>query len=885
MFGGRVAFQKTTYIIEGPLALHAQRVKAAREGAVGRDVLTASQLVTRLAGGLKSLAGAEDIFPAIQEALTLGGFQDLDEVRELPGTLRSVAASLRRIWRADINLETLASRHSRLADLALIERRVKERLSPGRLLPQALRTAALGRLPFGPALFGEIVIVGDIDIDRVWRPVFKGLAQATKLVWKTTVGGIDPSWFEGERVETGASAVLPVIAESCADPRSEVVEALRWVRARLSGGSVEAGEVALAAASTEAWDEHVLVLSRTAGLRVHFSHGRPALALPDGQACAALAEILLKGIDQTRVRRLMRRLPDTAFTRSLPERWWAGLASGAGLFTVEHWRQALGESASSSSTVVDAMMPIIDLLARGPAAAEEAGEKLFAGLSRQLWRQALRLAPADAVAMSLQGLRVPDDTDPNNSVVWCPASHLASSPRQSVRLLGMTSGAWPRLETEDPILPDHVLARRMLELVSVTARDRHLYEVIRSNATTELVLSRGRRNANGSVQLASPLWPAKGERLLAKTRVPEHACSEADRLLARPKEAIKVEQVRASRACWHYWHSNGITAHDGVQKPSSALMRALTRLHSTTSLRSLLRDPLGFVWRYALGWRSPILERQSLTLSPMDYGELVHDLIRRAVVDLETGRGFARATGQELDRAIATASGAIEKDWPITRAVPPPLLWRATVGKAVGDTRRALEIDNAMPADTRSWTEIPFGEEQAEAASGFPWNVRQPGRVGDTGLVYGGRIDRLDVTAVGTTARITDYKTGAHPDGRGIVLAGGNELQRVLYAEAVRQLLPDATRVEARLLYVRDEVRAYELSGDVLDGALAKLTRFIAASLAMMEGGIAVPGIEARDRHYDFRLALPADPTAYLDRKWAVFGRANSGISDLWREP
>lgn len=60
-----MAFQKTTYIIEGPLALHAQRVKAAREGAVGRDVLTASQLVTRLAGGLKSLAGAEDIFPAI----------------------------------------------------------------------------------------------------------------------------------------------------------------------------------------------------------------------------------------------------------------------------------------------------------------------------------------------------------------------------------------------------------------------------------------------------------------------------------------------------------------------------------------------------------------------------------------------------------------------------------------------------------------------------------------------------------------------------------------------------------------------------------------------------------------------------------------------------
>ncbi|WP_204265514.1 hypothetical protein, partial [Enterobacter hormaechei] len=73
---------------------------------------------------------------------------------------------------------------------------------------------------------------------------------------------------------------------------SEVVEALRWARRLLSTGEVRAQDIAIAATSTQDWDDHFLAYARSAALPVHFSHGVPALSTADGQTCAALADVL-----------------------------------------------------------------------------------------------------------------------------------------------------------------------------------------------------------------------------------------------------------------------------------------------------------------------------------------------------------------------------------------------------------------------------------------------------------------------------------------------------------------------------------------------------------------------------------------------------------------
>ncbi len=60
--------------------------------------------------------------------------------------------------------------------------------------------------------------------------------------------------------------------------------------------------------------------------------------------------------------------------------------------------------------------------------------------------------------------------------------------------------------------------------------------------------------------------------------------------------------------------------------------------------------------------------------------------------------------------------------------------------------------------------------------------------------------------------RVTDYNSGALPKNPdAIVIAGGAELQRALYALAARQLLPGVRRIDAHLVYLNDENRKFSL--------------------------------------------------------------------------
>src|SRR3546814_19079519 len=72
------------------------------------------------------------------------------------------------------------------------------------------------------------------------------------------------------------------------------------------------------------------------------------------------------------------------------------------------------------------------------------------------------------------------------------------------------------------------------------------------------------------------------------------------------------------------------------------------------------------------------------------------------------------------------------------------------------------------------------------------------------GVRIAGDIDRLDISGNGRCALVRDYKTGKPPKGD-ITLDGGRELQRCLYAFAVKALLGENIDVSASLLYLRDE--------------------------------------------------------------------------------
>lgn len=195
---------------------------------------------------------------------------------------------------------------------------------------------------------------------------------------------------------------------------------------------------------------------------------------------------------------------------------------------------------------------------------------------------------------------------------------------------------------------------------------------------------------------------------------------------------------------------------------------------------------------------------------------------------------------------------------------------------------RGLTIDKSFQSGTRSWTELAFGEEGSSIADA-PWQSHGDVLIGQARLRLGGRIDRVDLGAGGERIRISDYKTGLTPPNAAvIVLDGGRELQRVLYAMAVRQLLPGPTAVISRLVFLDGISAPYQLKGDVLEAAAVDVEQFLDIAYALVRRGGACPGPDARDPYNDFRLALPADIDAYFQRKGAAFRDLCRELSPLW---
>jgi hypothetical protein len=489
-----------------------RRIAAARAGECGLLICSLSQVAARLAGGFLYPVTAEFLEPAIQSALSEGGFAELDHVRELPGMTRAVAATLRRVWEADIDLSALGSAGNapRLVDLALIEQRLKRRLPPAVMMPRDIRSVALEHADRAVRALGSLTIERLTWVAPVWRPLLNRLCAFVPVAWQAARAA-DTSWFAGEVTHVSElGTIANASAVSCADPHHEAVESLRWVRELVSTGRAKPWEIAIASASTDAWDEHFLALAADTGLRIHFSHGIPAISTRDGQRCAALADILLRGLSESRVRRLVSLCTgEGTILEQLPAGWLAALPRGATLLTLGDWRRALEGMAWEGRTlqVATVLLPLLILLARGPEAAGEASQALLRGRSLSIWESATRAAPPHAIELTLGNIRLAEETDAGDAVVWCPAVHLAAAPRPWVRLLGLTSRGWPRRAAEDPILPHHIVSAQVIDPDPVPEADRRSFAVILSAASAGAVLSRSRRNAQGSRVGPSPLLP------------------------------------------------------------------------------------------------------------------------------------------------------------------------------------------------------------------------------------------------------------------------------------------------------------------------------------------------------------------------------------------
>ena len=882
------ATPRHTVVAHSLLRMRELRLHAARGRRHGVQIMTFEQLAARLAGGLAQPVDEDALREAITAVLPETALGELDGIKALPGMVGAAADTLRKAWRAGVDLQARAGEHARLQSIACLEAAVLEALPPAMMRPADLVAAGSARLEHAQALFGPIEIVGITELSPVWRPLLHALSAHVPVRWIAGPRPV-PDWLDGAAIEiVRDQAQSPEVSTvSAATAYHEAVEAMRWARQLLASGRAAPAEIALASATPADYDDHLLALRADASLDLHFVHGVKVTASREGQAAAALADILLRGLSQTRMRRLNTLLRGYAGPfADLPEGWTRVLPPDAPLSSPEAWTRLIDRLTAADwpdgKDHGPALAAIVELLSQGIEAAEEAGETLLHARVRAIWRRALAAGPAASLDLTLETLKQDDGLDACVSACWMPASALAASPRRFVRLLGLNSARWPRAMAEDRLLSDHIVPTAELDPLPVAAADRRDFATILATTESEIVLSRARRDEEGRLLGRSTLLLGveADEAYLPRNRVAAHALSETDRLMARPEEFRTLPQARAASGCWFDWLRAEITPHDGAIRPDHPVIRAiLERTQSASSLRMLLRNPLGFVWHYGLGWRAPESGDDPLMLDPLAMGNLVHHTLERALRTLEMDCGLVNASDQRITAAVDGAAAEVAHEWESDQAVPPPVIWRRTLDEVRALGSRALAFRDGNLASARAYGEVPFGGAEPKPDVAIPWDPETPVAIPDTGFRIRGHIDRLDVSVDDRRALVRDYKTGRAPRDD-IVLDGGKELQRCLYAFAVKALLGDGVAIAASLLYPREE---RDLRLDDPDATLRTLTGYLQAARTNLASGGAVMGEDTGGTYDDLAFALPANAGAiYRPRKEASATALLGDAAQVW---
>ena len=878
---------RRTIVAHGRLAMRELRLDAARQRRHGVQIMSFEQLAVRLAGGFARPIDDECLRTAIQAVLPDTTLGELESIKLLPGMVDAAADTLHKAWRAGIDLAARAGDHPRLDSIARLEAAVLAQLPPGMMRPTDLLARALERVAHAHAVLGPVEIVGITELSPCWRPLLQELTAHTSVSW-TAGPRPTPPWLDAFDVTVNrADPTAPAISTvSAATAYHEAIEAIRWARGLMASGEAEPADIAIAAASTGDYDDHLLALRADANLNLHFVHGIKVTTTRDGQAAAALADLLTRGFSQTRMRRLAALCgSETGPFGGLPQGWLRILPTDAPLASPASWHRLLDRLTADdwpdATDHTPTLRGIIDLLAKGHPAADEIGAAFLSGRALAIWRKALLAGPSGSLDATLDSLKQDDGLEACVSVAWMPASALAASPRRFVRLIGMNSSRWPRGISEDRLISDHIIPTAELDPLPVGAADRRDFETILATTSGQIVMSRARRDSEGRLLGRSALLsPASEEIYIRRNAVPAHAFSETDRLMARPDEFARDSQAISATTAWRNWHRKEITPHDGLVRADHPLLQAiLGRTQSASSLRLLLRSPLGFVWRYGMRLRTPESGADPLVLDALAMGDLVHMTLDLALATLEKAGGLAAADEAQIAGAVQDAAARIAVVWENERAVPPALIWRRTLDDARILTTRALTYGDEHLPDARSFGEVAFGGATPKADAASPWDSQTPVEIPATGFRIAGYIDRLDIAGDGKRALVRDYKTGRPPKDD-ISLDGGRELQRCLYAFAVKALLGDDVSISASLLFPRDQVD-FQL-GDP-EATLTEITGYLQAARTNLQSGQALIGPDTGGTYDDLAFALPANAGAtYCKRKLPAATEAFGDAALVW---
>ena len=192
---------------------------------------------------------------------------------------------------------------------------------------------------------------------------------------------------------------------------------------------------------------------------------------------------------------------------------------------------------------------------------------------------------------------------------------------------------------------------------------------------------------------------------------------------------------------------------------------------------------------------------------------------------------------------------------------------------------RALTYGDKLLPDARAYGEVAFGGVEPKSDTDSPWDPMTPVEIPDTGFRINGYIDRLDLFGEDKHALVRDYKIGRPPK-NDIGLDGGRELQRCLYAFAVKVLLGADVSISASLLFPRDQI---DLQLSDPEATLVEVTGYLQAARTNLTLGNALIGPDTDGSYDDLALALPANAGAtYCKRKLPAATEIFGDAAKVW---
>ena len=370
---------RRTVIVHSRFSMREHRLSAARDRCHGLQIMSFEHMAVRLAGGFIRPIDNENLRAAIQTALPATALGELETIKSLPGMINAAADTLNKAWRAGIDLAARAAENPRLDAIAKLEKAVLAQLPAGMLRPLDIVAAAAERLQHAPSVLGSVTIHGLTELSPCWRPLLQMLAQHIEVTWTAGPRNV-PAWLDGMDVPVVRSARLTpsINAVSAATAYHEAIEAMRWARSLLASGAASPADIAIAAASPDEYDDHLHALKSDANLDLHFVHGVRVITTREGQAAAALADIIVRGISQSRLRRLAALCKNSEPFASLPKGWMRVLPTDAPLSSPEAWSLLIArlkpEEWPDGEDHTPQLRALIERLLQGTNAAKEIGE-------------------------------------------------------------------------------------------------------------------------------------------------------------------------------------------------------------------------------------------------------------------------------------------------------------------------------------------------------------------------------------------------------------------------------------------------------------------------------------------------------------------------------